>query len=182
MAPIPDAAYEMCTVFAPDCINRTRQILGQSYPTVRNYGSEIRTTSSTYNDSSSFPGGVFATDRPYYETNYNTANLPRNYGRIYSTIAGLNVPYNRENETLGKEAEEDYEEGSEGGTEEGSVEDNENYNLPYTPTNATFALRPTMETSLQNQSIVSYSLPHLMFRYLQGRVERFCTTNLEMLS
>lgn len=167
IAPIPDAAYEICTVFATDCRNHTRHRFGQSgYSNARNYGPVVHTTSSTYHggttgidasqivQSSNYAGEALSTSRSYYETKYNNRNSSRSYGRT-SAISGLNASYNEQDENLVKETEEDYGAGSEDGNENVSVEDNDDYNLSYRPVNATYESRPTVETLLYNHSTVS---------------------------
>lgn len=153
IAPIPDAAYEICTIFAADCRNHTRH----RFTTMRNNSPTIRTTSSTYYEgasqtirSSSYAGEAFSTTRSYYETNYNNLNSSQNYGRISSTISKLNVSYNEENENLKRTDEEN------GSEEENSwIEDNDDYN--YRLVNASYASRSTTDTHLRNQSAVSWS-------------------------
>lgn len=152
IAPIPDAAYEICTIFAADCRNHTRH----RFTNLRNYSPMIRTTSSTYYEgasqtirSSSYAGEAFSTTRSYYETNYNNLNSSQTYGRTSSTISKLNVSYNEENENPKKTDDEN-------GSEEENVwiEENEDYN--YRPVNASMhASRSTTDTYLRNKSAVS---------------------------
>lgn len=143
IAPIPDAAYEICTIFAPDCRNQSRHRYGQiDYSNMRNYGPLARTTSSTYyegsrnidtdqsNRSTNFSGEILSTSRPYYESKYNI-NASSHYGQ---------------NENLTKRVENDYDEGSE---EENEVED---YILVYGAPNETYT---TVGTSVHNESAVS---------------------------
>ena len=152
IAPIPDAAYEICTIFAADCRNHTRH----RFTNMRNYSPVIRsTTSSTYYEgasqtirSSSYAGEAFSTTRSYYEANYNNLNSSQNYGRISSTMSKLNVSYNEENGNLKKT---DDESGSE--EERAWIEDNEDYN--YRAENASHASRSTTDAYLRNQSAVS---------------------------
>lgn len=155
IAPIPDAAYEICTIFAPDCRNHSRHRLTN----LRNYSPMIHSTSPTYYEgasqsirSSSYAGEAFSTTRSYYETNYNNLNSSQNYGRTSSTISKLNVSYNEENENL-KETDDENDE-NESEEENTWIEDNEDYNYNRL-VNATYATRSTTDTYLRNQSAVS---------------------------
>lgn len=160
IAPIPDAAYEICTIFAPNCRSQSRQ---SGHSNMRNYDPVVRTTSSTYYEStnigdsqtvpsSSYTVKPFSTAGSYYETNYDNLHPPRSYGRT-SERSGPNVSYNEQDENLVKGTENDYENGSEEGNED--TEDSDNYKLAYRPVNVTYAARPTVETFLNNQSAVS---------------------------
>lgn len=171
IALVPDAAYELCTIFAPDCRNQTRRIPSpSSYSNSRNYGPVIHTTSSSYYEgsisagtSSGFPGRVFPTSRSYYGANYDNGDLSRSGGRTHPVASGSNSFSNTQNGTFGRETPEYYEEGNEG-NEESSLEENEDYNLLYRSTDATRVTNPTVGTYLQNQSSVIYF--HILFHQL----------------
>lgn len=163
IAPIPDAAYEICTTFASDCRNRSRHRFEHGgYLNARNYSPLLRTTVSTYHEDtsisdsqtvprSSYAGEAFSTSRSYYQASNNNLDLFENYGRRTSRP---NASYNEQDENIVKETE-DYEDGSEGRIED--IEDEYN-NLAYKPANVTHVTRSTVGTFLRNQSAVSQSL------------------------
>ena len=161
IAPIPDAAYEICTALAPDCRNTRHRFKHGDYLNSRNYGSLLRTTVSTYREgtsigdsqtvpTSSYAGEAFSTSRSYYQASNNNLDLSENYGGT----SRPNASYNERDENIVREIEE-YEDGSEDRVED--VEDEYN-NLAYKPANVTHAARSTVATFLQNQSAVSQSL------------------------
>lgn len=169
IAPNPDAAYEICTIFAPDC--RYQWTRGSNYsssPSGSRHQGSFRTYSTSYRSfpeitteqsshTSASPSGSFPiTDASRREPENFNANLS-NYNR-YNVHTTPLVPKNtfrrqNEHESAIGESEYDYEEENEEDSDED--EDGNAYNFSHHgPPNITYVLRPTMDTSVRSHTTV----------------------------
>lgn len=195
-APNPDAAYEMCTIFAPDCRYRWRQRSNYSSPSSdnRSHGSfGIHSTSSTHYKSfseitteqpshtfasSSFPiAGV--SSRESENLKANLSNYDR-YNDPATEVASNNTFRRRkEYESVIGESAYDYEEENEEDSDEDENEDFYGF-FPRGPANITYVLRPTMETSIRNHTTVRLELIKLKRSVTHTRLELiFSETSLK---
>lgn len=169
IVPNPDAAYEICTVFAPNCRYQSRHRSNISSDGSRDYGSSfgMRLTSSDRYKSSSrivpkqtshtstSSGDSFSIDGVSHRESDLRTNVS-NYDRY-----GIPATFTTSNDTVGRheeyesvigESEYDYEEENEKDSDEDEYGDF--YISPHGSTNVTYVLRPTMETSVRNQTTV----------------------------
>lgn len=180
IAPNPDAAHEICTVFAPDCKQPWHRVhynssssgnRGYESPGIRSkpsghYESSSRITPASANRTSNSSSAFSTYSLPHRESNLNTNISVYNGSAASSTF---NVTLGRRENAI-RENEYDYEEGNE---EESDEDENGNfYTSPHERfTNVTYVLKPTMDTFVRNQTTVCingllYLLVHLMINKL----------------
>lgn len=166
IAPNPDAAYEICTVFAPDCRQQWRQRLnhsssssgsrshessGTQSTSSTNYKSFPETTTENSHTSVSSSGsfsiaGVSRRESENLNANFSSHN---SYNNSATTFASNNT-FGRRKEG---ESEYDYEEENEEDSDEDENGDFYGFSSRG-PANITYVLRPTMETSVRNHTTV----------------------------
>lgn len=178
IAPNPDAAYEICTVFAPDCRYQWRQRLNHSSSSSGSRSHGLFGTYSTSSTHYSFPETT--TEQPSHtyispsgssslagvslreseNLNANFSNYDRYNVPATSSVSNSTFRRQKEYESAIGESEYDYEEENE---EDSDEDENGNINGFYSrgSSNITYVLRPTMDTSVRNHTTVYLGLIHV---------------------
>lgn len=171
IAPNPDAAYEICTIFALDCRSLPKH--NSSSIDTRNYElSEMRFTPDHYNSSSSrmlsgqtsrtstFSGGNFSLNEISHRESNRNLNVATHYdGSANFSISNHTFKRHDKHANVIEESGDDYEEEYE---EDSDENNNGNFYLsPPGAKHATYILPSFTETFHRNQTTVRLKQFHI---------------------